>query len=254
LRHPTAGQDMVAFNRTSSPRIYMNESSGGNLRFNVALSSDAAFTSWYNTANTLAAQIRATGDSYLTGGKLGIGTNAPASTLHVHGTVTINAGVTNSIDMLDTNGTTRTKIYSQGGTLYSSASPSSRTVSDDEWQVMNGTKTTTGIDGKSIANTTLYTVPTGRQLIVERIIIIPTTTAAVVTPPTVSIGKTGAGYIDVVAAGALTGLTATLTSATLAPIVGASVIDSGESLVLRVSSGASATSYTFKAVVIGTLL
>jgi len=225
---------------------------------------------------------------------LGIGTNGPISTVHIFstdpdhalhvasphghsiftvntngsmtvgassnftvsaaGALTINAGITNSIDMLDTNGTTRTKIYSQGGTLYSSASPSSRTVSDDEWKAMNGSSTTTGIDGKSIANTTLYTVPTGRQLIVERVIIIPTTTAAVVTPPTMSIGKTGAAYIDVVAAGALTGLTATLTSATLAPIVGASVIDSGESLVLRVSSGASATSYTFKAVVIGTLL
>ena len=129
-----------------------------------------------------------------------------------------------------------------------------QTIDVDAWKVMAGEIATLGIDGKSVGNTTLYTVPAGRQLIVSRIVVIPTAVSAVIAPSTVSVGKTASAYADVIVAGALTGLTGLLTSTTLLPIIAASVLDAGESLVLRVSSGATATTYTLQAIVFGILL
>jgi hypothetical protein len=136
----------------------------------------------------------------------------------------------------------------------SSASPASQTVSSDAWSVLSGAATTAGIDGTAIGNTTLFTVPTGKSFVISRVIVIPTTVTGLAILPTVSVGKTGAAYVDVIASGILTGVSAASTSITLSPIVGASVLAAGENLVLRVGTGATATAYTFKAVVIGVLL
>lgn len=165
----------------------------------------------------------------------------------------LNFGTTNSIVMTDTNGTTTTRIYSQSGTLYSSASPPQRTVSVDEYSVISGT-TTTLIDGKTTGATTLYTVPTGRQFILQHAYVIPTTVTSLTTPSTVSIGKTSSTYIDVIAATALTGLVGANTSINLAPITGASVLQAGDVLKVNVSVAAIGTAYTFSVVVTGILL
>ena len=191
---------------------------------------------------------------------VGIDQSVPASKLDVNGNSTFRGSVTNRLGTtnawinLDTNGTTFTRIYTQSGTLYSSASPAQSTVDTESWSIRNGGVIASGIDGKSIGNTTLYTVPSGKQLVVERVIIIPTSVDTLISLPTVSVGKTSSAYADVIAAGILTGVTATLTSTPLTPISGASVLSSGESLVLRVSVGAVATTYTFKAIVIGILI
>lgn len=165
----------------------------------------------------------------------------------------LNFGTTNSIVMMDTNGTTTTRIYSQSGTLYSSASPPQRTVSVDEYSVISGT-TTTLIDGKTTGATTLYTVPSGRQFILQHAYVIPTTVTSLTTPSTVSIGKTSSTYIDVIAATALTGLVGANTSINLAPITGASVLQAGDVLKVNVSVAAIGTAYTFSVVVTGILL
>lgn len=177
-----------------------------------------------------------------------------------YGTIYSELGTTNAIIMLDTNGTTRTRLYTQGGTLYSSASPSQRTVGSDEWDVVSGRAITTGIDGTATGNTPLVlsggatTVPAGRQLIVQQLIVIPTTVTALVTPPTISIGKTAASYSDVIVASALTSLSAVNLSTILLPTVGATVLQAGDTLNLRVSVGAVGTAYTFKVIVVGLLL
>lgn len=67
--------------------------------------------------------------------------------------------------------------------------------------------TTTGIDGTTIATTTLYTVPTGKTTIIIRAIIRVITATAIVTPPTLGIGI-AAGEADIFASTALTGLNA----------------------------------------------
>lgn len=159
-----------------------------------------------------------------------------------------------SILLDDVDGTGVTKFYANNGTLFSSQSPSQRTVGSDEWEVMSGSMVVTGIDGKTTGTTTLYTVPADKQLVVERVIVIPTMVADVVAPPTVSVGKTASSYLDVIDTIALTGLTETGLSTILSPIAGASVLGAGDSLVLNISAGATATSYTFKAIVIGYLI
>lgn len=170
------------------------------------------------------------------------------------GTNLFTAGTTNAVLITDTNGTSVTRIYTQSGVIYSSASPPNRTISVDEWTAASGRIIATGVDGKTVANTTLYTVPSGRQLIVQQLIIIPTTVTSLVTLSTLSLGKTSSAYTDVVSATLLTGITGGSTALTMAPVAGAAVLQAGDALVLRVSSGAVATTYTFTAVVIGVLL
>jgi len=107
------------------------------------------------------------------------------------------------------------------------------------------------IDGTAIGNTTIYTVPTGKQFIVSKVIIVPTTVTSLVTPSTVSLGKTSSTFVDVIAATALTGLITVNTSAILTPVLGSTVFQAGDAVVLRVSVGASGTAYSFKAIIIG---
>jgi len=191
-------------------------------------------------------------------GKVGIGTTTPNTTFAV------SSGATTTLQLLstgtqggelsieDADDAGSTRCYGDDGVLTCAGSPTTRTTNF---------AITGSIDGKTIGNTTLLlgedgttAVPTGRQFIVDKVIVIPTNTSGVITPPTISIGKTAASYVDVVIGTALTGLTSTLTHATLSPFVGSSVMDAGESLVLRVSTGATATTYTFKVVLIGYLI
>jgi len=127
------------------------------------------------------------------------------------------------------------------------------TVDENKWMTQSGV-TVLAIDGKAIGDTTLYTVPTGYQLVVDRVILTPTTVAGFAIAPVVSVGKTGAAYVDVVLGTTLTGLSSTGLSTALSPIAASSVLSAGEALVLRVSTGATATTYALSATVIGTLI
>lgn len=128
------------------------------------------------------------------------------------------------------------------------------TVDSSQWDMMSGSVTVLSIDGKAIGNTTLYTVPTGYKLMVSRVMITPTTVSGFTVPAIVSVGKTGASYVDVAVGATLTSLSATGLVTNLLPIAAASVLSAGEALVMRVSTGATATTYTLSATVIGTLM
>ena len=136
------------------------------------------------------------------------------------------------------------KVFGVDGSLSSVSGTTS--VSTNSLAIVSGV-----IDGTSIGNTTVYTVPTGKQFIVSKVIIVPTTVTSLVTPSTVSLGKTSSTFVDVIAATALTGLITVNTSAILTPILGSTVFQAGDAVVLRVSVGASGTAYSFKAIIIG---
>jgi hypothetical protein len=166
----------------------------------------------------------------------------------------VNRGTTDSVVILDTNGTSKTSLYTQGGVLYSSASPPNQTVSSDDWTALAGKTIVSGIDGTLVGNRQLYTVPFGRELVVERVIIIATSVTPATSPPTISLGKMAADFVDVIAPTQLAGLTALNTATILFPNEGATVLQGGDALTLRVSVGAVGATYTFKAAVIGVLL
>lgn len=68
--------------------------------------------------------------------------------------------------------------------------------------------TVAAIDGKTVAVTTLYTVPAGATAVITRAVIRPTTATAVTGVPTLGIGV-AAGEADIFASTALTGLSDT---------------------------------------------
>lgn len=157
--------------------------------------------------------------------------------------------------MLDTNGTTRTTIYSQSGTLYSSASPAKSTIDVATYQAATDGLRTNNIDGKTTQNVLIYTVPAGKQFIVSRLILKPRTVTSLTTGPTISVGKTAATYVDVIAGAAVTTLNGVLKSTILTPIIAGSVFDAGENVIMRVDATSTlATAYNFDAIVQGTLI
>jgi hypothetical protein len=110
----------------------------------------------------------------------------------------------------------------------------------------------TGIDGKTVGNTTLFTNDHPSAFYPIAVHIVLTTVSGLGTPPVVNVGKTAATYADVVNGFALTALTAANTMIAPTLVAGGSRIASGESLVVRVATGAVATTtYTFDVVVVG---
>jgi hypothetical protein len=130
-----------------------------------------------------------------------------------------------------------------------------QTLSGTTTMATNTTAIVSGIiDGTAVANTSLYTIPTGKQFIISQVLIMPTTVTSLVTPSTVSVGKTASTFVDVIAATALTGLTTVNTSAILTPILGSTVFQAGDVVTLRVSVAAVGTAYSFRTILIGVLL
>lgn len=113
--------------------------------------------------------------------------------------------------------------------------------------------TTTGINAKSIAATTLYTVPTGKTCVVTAAIIRCTAASAITNGPTASIGFTSTAFADIYANAnmvALTGTTAIFGYSTVgmsASAVATTVIK------LNISTGAAGTSQTIAVDLIGYL-
>jgi hypothetical protein len=115
-----------------------------------------------------------------------------------------------------------------------------------------GLVSTSAIDGKTVANTTIATNTSGTDFYVTSIHIVLTAVSGLGTPPVVSVGITSAGYTDFVNAFALTSLTAANT--VLEPtLVGVRArVPNGTALVCRVATAAIATTtYQFSIVVRG---
>lgn len=111
--------------------------------------------------------------------------------------------------------------------------------------------TTTGINAKSIAATTVYTVPTGKTAVITEVIVRCTAASSITNGPTASVGFTSTAYTDIYAAQnmiALTGTTSIFGYSTVgmsASAVAATVIK------FNISTGASGTSQTVAVDVIG---
>lgn len=126
-------------------------------------------------------------------------------------------------------------------------------LSTEEWTFVSGRAFVAGIDGKTVGNTVLV-IPTRRRLLIQQVIIVPTEVDTLTVPADVSVGKTSPTYSDIVDTVSLYGLTTVDSYIILAPAVNANVLQPDDSLVLRVSTGATATTFTFKAIVVGLFL
>ncbi len=113
--------------------------------------------------------------------------------------------------------------------------------------------TITGIDAKVIGTTNLYTVPTGKSIVITNAIIRVTVADTITVVPTLGIGI-AAGESDIVAPVALTGLDATTEYWRFSVEGIAKVAGSGEVIKLGIDTGATATTMTIAVELIGYLL
>jgi hypothetical protein len=105
------------------------------------------------------------------------------------------------------------------------------------------------IDGKAIANTTILSNNSGKNFVVVNVVILTTTVTAYSSAPVINLGITATGYTDIV--NAVTGPIA-VNKQVAGPLVSApNIVPNGSNLILRVSTGASATTYTFTVIVEG---
>lgn len=115
----------------------------------------------------------------------------------------------------------------------------------------------TGVDMKSVGQTTLYTVPTGKSCVVTEIIAIPTVADAVSVNPEFGIGTSGGSYIDWDQYSATIDFadTAVATSLFLSKGTGAmAVFSAGAEIKIDVTVGATATTSTSSFYVFGFLI
>ncbi len=108
------------------------------------------------------------------------------------------------------------------------------------------------INGKTVANTTIFTNTSGMNFLVTDVYVIPVSLSGTGTPPIVNVGKTGSAYNDIVNGLSLSVLTALNTFSRGATINGASILANNEAIVVRVATAALLyTTYNFKVVVQG---
>lgn len=113
--------------------------------------------------------------------------------------------------------------------------------------------TTTGIDAKTVATTTLYTVPTGKTAIITAAIIRCTTASSISVAPNMGIGR-NATQDDIFASVALTGLTATTSIFAFSSIGTLATGAATELIKLGIDTGATATTMTIAVDLIGYLV
>lgn len=113
--------------------------------------------------------------------------------------------------------------------------------------------TVTGIDGKAVAATTLYTVPTGRTAIITGATIRATVATAITVEPAMGIGV-AAGESDMFASTTLTGFTTTAKVWNFVA-TGLSVVGNAADVIkLGIDTGSTGTTHTLAADLIGYLI
>jgi hypothetical protein len=113
--------------------------------------------------------------------------------------------------------------------------------------------TVTGINAKTVAATTLLTVPASATAIVTGLIIRSTTATAITAPPTVGVGV-AAGEDDVMPSTALTGLTVANKAWAWMPAGLLNAVTAGQVLSLGVDAASTGTTHTVAVDVLGYLL
>lgn len=109
-----------------------------------------------------------------------------------------------------------------------------------------------GIDAKTATNTHLFTTDAGRKWVTVGAFIRCTAASGVLTVATVSIGSNAATYTDLVAATALTGVTAADLTIPVLPVLSVpAIIAGGTAIHANVSVAATGTSQTLEVTIIG---
>ena len=112
---------------------------------------------------------------------------------------------------------------------------------------------TTGIDAKTVATTSLYTVPTGRRAVVTEIVFHVTAANTITAVPTLGVGV-AAGEVDIMPSTALTGLDVLDEVYRYSP-EGTYVSNAAAAVIkLGIDTGATATTMTIEVILIGFLL
>ncbi|MDB6028584.1 MAG: hypothetical protein JWM68_4807 [Verrucomicrobiales bacterium] len=202
-------------------------------RFQLHGGDNESFFSIKHTNGTSQVMLSGSGDSFFTG-KLGIGTNTPASTLDVNGTATV----------------TGLKVTTAPTNGYVLTSDNSGTGSWQPPSIFNISYL--GINAKTVANYTMLVVPTNKVFIATALYVETTVKAGTYTTGVaVTLGSAGSTASIITAVGAGT----TPTPGTIqirTPKNDASVLTNGESLTLRVSQAAVGTNaWTINAHVTG---
>ncbi len=127
---------------------------------------------------------------------------------------------------------------------------------NDVANVSNILKETTGIDLKTIATHTIYSVPTGKKLILQDVIVLISADDTASVAATVRVGITAA-FTEFVGNTTLTGLLSAGQYLSLAESAGTStrkVMSNGDAVSLDITTGATATTLTATVYVIGYLV
>lgn len=131
-------------------------------------------------------------------------------------------------------------------------------LSLDDGSIQNGVSVLakiTGVDLKTTGQTTLYTVPTGKTLVLTNVIAIITTASVFATPAIIRIGK-AAAYAEWLPLTTLTGLDTAnkiIQLATATTLAIEQTFAAGEVIKIDVQTGAAATTLTASFHVLGYL-
>lgn len=111
--------------------------------------------------------------------------------------------------------------------------------------------TVTGINGKTVGTTALYTVPAGKTAYITNLILSVTAATAITGGPTASAGVTASAYADLYASVTITALQGTPTAFGFSSVGMFETLSTGSVLYLNITSGSTGTSQTLAADVVG---
>lgn len=118
---------------------------------------------------------------------------------------------------------------------------------------LNILSTVSGIDGTVAATTALYTSPAGKQTIITEVIFRVTAATAVISVGSASVGQ-NASVNDILPITALTNLNATNEALPVPMIIPIQVVQAGNTISLKITTGYVATTLTLAIELIGYLI
>jgi len=105
------------------------------------------------------------------------------------------------------------------------------------------------IDGTAQTNTTILTNNSGKNFVVVNVVVVTTGVTGYSSAPTINLGITGTGYTDIV--NGVVGPTAVNKSVAASLVASPNIVPNSGSLILKVATPASASTYVFTVIVEG---
>ena len=128
---------------------------------------------------------------------------------------------------------------------------SSTTIDISDLAALNGGYNASCIDGNTVGNTTVFTNNDTRDFYINEVVCVLTNVSGLTILPTVNVGTTPADYLELVNGYQFTQLDVVGKFEKPTLVTGARKIAFGESIVLRVVTGATATAYSFTCIIRG---